>query len=111
MKKTIYSFCTWTALACGFCWTAEAQQEGGISTAMLGQIKQAYQHTAADRAIRNAISNNDIKAPYIGYSGVTTFDVNTKITSSGNKFNSTDTTKCMKKGATVAEATNLTAIH
>ena len=69
-------------------------------------------HNAATNAnVTYTISNNDIKASYIGYSGVTTFDVNTKITSSGNKFNSTDTTKCMKKGATVAEATNLTAIR
>ena len=69
-------------------------------------------HNAATNAdVTYTISNNDIKAPYIGYSGVTAFDVNTKITSSGNKFNNTDTTKCMKKGATVAEATNLTAIH
>ena len=69
-------------------------------------------HNAATNAdVTYTISNNDIKAPYIGYSGVTAFDVNTKITSSGNKFNSTDTTKCMKKEATVAEATNLTAIH
>ena len=69
-------------------------------------------HNAATNAdVTYTISNNDIKAPYIGYSGVAAFDVNTKITSSGNKFNSTDTTKCMKKGATVAEATNLTAIH
>ena len=69
-------------------------------------------HNAATNAdVTYTISNNDIKAPYIGYSGVTTFDVNTKITSSGNKFNSTDTTKCMKKGATTAEATNLTAIR
>ena len=69
-------------------------------------------HDAATNAkVTYTISNNDIKAPYIGYSGVAAFDVNEKITSSGNKFNSTDTTKCMKKGATVAEATNLTAIH
>ena len=68
-------------------------------------------HNAATNAdVTYTISNNDIKAPYIGYYG-TSFDVNTKITSSNNKFNSTDTTKCMKKGATVAEATNLTAIH
>ena len=68
-------------------------------------------HNAATNAdVTYTISNNDIKAPYIGYSGVTAFDVNTKITSSGNKFNSTDKTQCMKKGATVAEATNLTAI-
>lgn len=68
-------------------------------------------HNAATNAdVTYTISNNDIKAPYIGYYG-TSFDVNDKITSSGNKFNSTDTTKCMKKGETVAEATNLTAIH
>ena len=69
-------------------------------------------HNAATNAdVTYTISNNDIKAPYIGYSGVTAFDVNTKITSSGNKFNNTDTTKCMKKEATVAEKTNLTAIR
>ena len=68
-------------------------------------------HNAASNAdVTYVISANDIKAPYLGYSGVTAFDVNTKITSSGNKFNNTDTTKCMKKGATQAEATNLTAI-
>ena len=70
-----------------------------------------FHNAATNGNVTYTISNNDVKAPYIGYSGVTTFDVNTKITSSGNKFNSTDTTKCMKKGATVAEATNLTAIH
>ena len=68
-------------------------------------------HNAATNAdVTYTISNNDIKAPYIGYYG-TSFDVNMKITSSGNKFNSTDITKCMKKGATAAEATNLTAIR
>ena len=70
-----------------------------------------FHNAAKNSDVTYMISNNDIKAPYIGYSGVTTFDVNTKITSSGNKFNSTDTTKCMKKGATIAEATNLTAIR
>ena len=69
-----------------------------------------FHNAATNSGVTYTISNNDIKAPYIGYYG-TSFDVNTKITSSGNKFNSTDTTKCMKKGATVAEATNLTAIH
>ena len=70
-----------------------------------------FHNAAANANVTYTISNNDIKAPYIGYSGVTAFDVNTKITSSGNNFNSTDTTKCMKKDATVAEDTNLTAIH
>ena len=69
-----------------------------------------FHNAATNDDVTYTISNNDIKAPYIGYSGVTTFDVNTKITSSGNKFNNTDTTKCMKKGATTAEATNLSAI-
>ena len=70
-----------------------------------------FHNAASNAAVTYTISNNDIKAPYIGYSGVTAFDVNTKITSSGNNFNSTDTTQCMKKDATVAEATNLTAIR
>ena len=69
-----------------------------------------FHDAATNGNVTYTISNNDIKAPYIGYYG-TSFDVNGKITSSGNKFNSTDTTKCMKKGATVAEATNLTAIR
>ncbi len=68
-----------------------------------------FHDAAKNEDVTYTISNNDIKAPYIGYYG-TSFDVNTKITSSGNKFNSTDVTKCMKKGATVAEETNLTAI-
>ena len=68
-------------------------------------------HNAATNAdVTYTISNNDIKAPYIGYSGVTAFDVNTKITSSGNNFNDTNKNMCMKKNATAAEATNLTAI-
>ena len=68
-------------------------------------------HNAATNAdVTYEISDNDIKAPYIGYYG-TSFNVNDKITSSGNKFNSTDINKCMKKGATTAEATNLTAIQ
>ena len=70
-----------------------------------------FHNAATNAAVTYTISDNNIKAPYIGYSGVTAFDVNEKITSSGNKFNNTDITKCMKKGATVAEATNLTAIR
>ena len=69
-----------------------------------------FHDAATNSDVTYTINDNDIKAPYIGYYG-TSFDVNTKITSSGNKFNSTDITKCMKKGKTVAEATNLTAIH
>lgn len=35
--------------------------KGGINADMLKQIKQSYQGTAADKALRNAISNNDIR--------------------------------------------------
>lgn len=38
-----------------------AQNNGGISDAMLQQIRAAYQDTPADRALRNAICNNDIR--------------------------------------------------
>lgn len=42
--------------------TAQAQDsKGGISPQMLEQIKQSYQGTAADKALRNAIGNNDIR--------------------------------------------------
>lgn len=34
---------------------------GGISSSMLEQIKQSYQGTASDKALRNAIGNNDIR--------------------------------------------------
>ena len=48
------------ALSLGLAFTAHAQQPGGISPQQLQQIKQAYQGTPADKAIRNAITNNDI---------------------------------------------------
>lgn len=35
--------------------------KGGINADMLKQIKQSYQGTVADKALRNAISNNDIR--------------------------------------------------
>ena len=70
-----------------------------------------FHDAATNSDVTYTISDNNIEAAYIGYSGVTIFDVNDKIISSdNNNFNNTDTTKCMKKGATVAEATNLTAI-
>ena len=62
-----------------------------------------FHNAATNSDVTYTISDNNIKAAYIGYSG-TSFNVNEKITtSSGNKFNNTDTTRCMKKGATVAE--------
>ena len=42
--------------------SAQAQDgKGGISPAMLGQIQQSYQGTPSDKALRNAIGNNDIR--------------------------------------------------
>lgn len=47
---------------CALCCYAQAQDtNGGISEAMLQQIKQSYRNTPADKAIRNAIGNNDIR--------------------------------------------------
>lgn len=42
---------------------AQAQDsKGGISPDMLGQIRQSYQGTASDKALRNAIGNNSIRS-------------------------------------------------
>ncbi len=47
---------------CALCYSAQAQNaKGGISDAMMQQIKQSYQNTSADKAIRNAIGSNDIR--------------------------------------------------
>lgn len=49
------------AMAMSLALSTQAQQgKGGISQDMLLQIKQSYQGTAADKAIHNAIANNDI---------------------------------------------------
>ena len=37
------------------------ESKGGISPQMLEQIKQSYQGTPADKALRNAIGSNDIQ--------------------------------------------------
>ena len=51
-----------TALAFGLSLSAYGQgrQEGGITSGMLQEIKQAYKGTPADKAIHNAIAGNDI---------------------------------------------------
>lgn len=55
MKKKLWVATVAVAMAL----SANAQQtKGGISPAMLQQIRQSYQETPADKAIRNAISNN-----------------------------------------------------
>lgn len=58
MNKRILSVFACCALLC----SAQAQEEkGGISAEMMQQIKQSYQNTASDKAIRNAIGSNDIR--------------------------------------------------
>ena len=50
-----------TTLALGIALSTYGQQaDGGISAEMLQQIKQSYKGTPTDKAIHNAISNNDI---------------------------------------------------
>ena len=58
MKKQFLSVFALTAVLLG----AQAQDnKGGISPDMLGQIRQTYQGTASDKALRNAIGNNSIR--------------------------------------------------
>ena len=54
MNKRILS----VFVCCALYYSAQAQDaKGGISTDMMQQIKQSYQGTSTDKAIRNAISN------------------------------------------------------
>lgn len=58
MKKQFLSVFALTAAL----FSAQAQDnKGGISPDMLGQIRQTYQGTASDKALRNAIGNNSIR--------------------------------------------------
>lgn len=57
MNKRILSV---FALSAAFLTVCAQQDKGGISPEMLNQIKQSYQGTTTDKAIRNAIGNNDI---------------------------------------------------
>ena len=58
MNKRILS----VFVCCALYYSAQAQDaKGGISADMMQQIKQSYQGTSTDKAIRNAISNNDIR--------------------------------------------------
>ena len=69
-----------------------------------------YFHDAAKNTdVTYTISNNNIKAPYLA-NDETSFGVNDKITAAGNIYNDTNTEKCMKKGATEATESTVTAI-
>lgn len=66
----------WIAvLAFGVSLSAYGQQAGGgISADMLQQIKQGYQGTRMDKAIQNAISNNDINKLAVNADSKNNFD-------------------------------------
>ncbi|MDH6358739.1 C1 family peptidase [Parabacteroides sp. PF5-9] len=62
-------------LAFSFTATVQAQQsKGGITPEMLKQIKQSYKGTATDKALYNAISNNDINKLAINNDSKNHFD-------------------------------------
>ena len=59
MKKQMIS----VIVLCAGLLSVQAQDKnGGISPEMLGQIRQSYQDTASDKALRNAIGSNSIKS-------------------------------------------------
>ena len=60
MKKQFLSTILFSAMALLGVQAQEAK--GGITPEMLEQISQAYQGTPADKALRNAIGNNSIRA-------------------------------------------------
>lgn len=53
--------------------TAQAQQ-GGISSEMLNQIKQSYQATPTDKAIRNALGGTSINTLALNQENQADFD-------------------------------------
>ena len=60
-------------------------RKGGISDAMLNQIKQSYEGTSADKALRNAIGNNDIRKLALNQENLTGMDAHfsVKVNSKG----------------------------
>lgn len=51
-----------------------AQNNGGISEGMMQQIKKSYTGNASDKALRNAIVNNNIGKLAMNYENATAFD-------------------------------------
>lgn len=68
MKKSMTLMCL---MAMAF--SAHAQQ-GGISREMLGQIKSSYKHTAADKAIYNAMAGTSIAVLAKNHENLANFD-------------------------------------
>ena len=82
MNKRILSIFVFSAALL----SVQAQDgKGGISDAMLNQIKQSYEGTSADKALRNAIGNNDIRKLALNQENLTGMDTHfsVKVNSKG----------------------------
>lgn len=70
MKKTIA-----TMFLCALVLGAHAQtQTGGISEKMLQEIKKGYQATPAEKALRNAMTTNDLNTLAVNHDNAVDFD-------------------------------------
>ena len=52
----------------------QAQNNGGISPEMMQQIKKSYSGNGSDKALRNAMVNNNLKTLALNYENATAFD-------------------------------------
>lgn len=71
-----------TILAAAFCMTAwlpvngaaPQAKDGGLSMTQIEQLRKSYEHTPANKAIHNAIANNDISALAVNSANKNNFD-------------------------------------
>lgn len=63
-----------TLACCASLLTLHAQQDGGITPQMLNTIRESYQGTPADKALRNAIGSNDIRKLALNQENLTGMD-------------------------------------
>ncbi len=64
----------WIIIAVLFTAMSAHAQKGGISTEALSQIQKSYKNTGEDRAIRNALYNNDISKLALNSENATAFN-------------------------------------
>ena len=75
MRKTLFTAFAFGALLLPL----QAQQQGGITPKMLESIRQTYQGTPADKALRNAIGGNDIRTLALNRENLTGMDTHFSI--------------------------------
>lgn len=72
---------------CAFSYSTQAQEvKGGISDSMMQQIKQSYANTPTDKAIRNAIGNNDIRKLALNQDNLKGMDTHFSIKVSSKRY-------------------------